>query len=108
MSVPLGTTTIPLSETVQPRLLSASWSYPIEAPALILLCLSTMAPLILPRGSIITSSNITDCSTTASLSTITPGESIEFHTVPSLTIQPSQTIDCGVFPPRTPLLGGNG
>ncbi len=51
---------------------------------------------------------MTDCSTMASLSTITPGERIEFPTVPSLMMQPSDTIEFGIFPPRTHLVGGRG
>jgi hypothetical protein len=89
MTILSGTTTMPLFDIVQPFLTSTSRSYPIDTPDLILIPVSMIARLILAPGSILTSSNIIDSSAKASLSTITHGDRIDFHTVPPLMIQPA-------------------
>jgi hypothetical protein len=98
---------MPVSDIVQPLLASASRSCPTDAPDWILAPLSMMASLILARGSMLTSSNTIDSSTTASFSTTTAGDRMDFHTVPPLMMQPSQTIDSGVLPPNTIFVGGS-
>src|SRR4030042_335932 len=105
--MPPGTTTMPLSDIMQPFLVSASRSYPSETPDLTLTSLSMIARRTLAPGSILTSLNIIDSSTKASLSTTTPGERIEFHTTPPLIMQPSATIESGDLPPKTNLVGGS-
>src|SRR5690606_8682108 len=111
-TVPFGTTTRPLSVTVNPRARSSSWSTPIRARSLTTTFLSTIARCTCAYRCTCTSSMSTELDTFDHECRCTPGESTDPAACAPEMSTPGDTIDSTACPMRpgptcTNLAGGS-